>query len=93
MIFDDLSMFDLQFLNEIDLRLKGGTGLAIERFRDLDIFIFGDVRQLPPVLYKNNFHPHPDDQTEGKLAFNGFKRYFHLTTNQRQFDGGQALFG
>jgi len=42
-------MVSAELLEQIDARLKQITGLFTKAFGGLDVFLIGDLRQLPPV--------------------------------------------
>ncbi|KAK3920379.1 ATP-dependent DNA helicase [Frankliniella fusca] len=86
-IIDEYSFISCSLLGDIDFRLRQGTGFQ-EPFGNLNIYLFGDYRQLPPVLSRplytsGSLSP---EALHGKNLFNSFECLFVLTQCHRQKD-------
>ncbi|KAK3911536.1 ATP-dependent DNA helicase [Frankliniella fusca] len=86
-IIDEYSFICCSLLGDIDFRLRQGTGIQ-EPFGGLNFYLFGDYRQLPPVmnqpLYaRSELRP---ESLHGKNLFNSFDCLFVLTQCHRQKD-------
>ena len=57
LIIDEISMISAELLVKIDLRLKQITGNYNDPFGNIDIILFGDLRQLPPVRATPIYQP------------------------------------
>ncbi|KAE8739224.1 hypothetical protein FOCC_FOCC015276 [Frankliniella occidentalis] len=91
-IIDEYSMIGCGMLAMIDQRCREGSGKIDDFFESLNIYLFGDIRQLPPVfdstLYSEIKENDPSVQLKqnGKIAFNSFEAYFVLKKCFRQND-------
>ncbi|KAK3918035.1 ATP-dependent DNA helicase, partial [Frankliniella fusca] len=86
-IIDEYSFISCSLLGDIDFRLRQGTGFQ-EPFGNLNIYLFGDYRQLPPVLSRPLYISGPlsPEALHGKNLFNSFECLFVLTECHRQKD-------
>ncbi|KAK3918329.1 ATP-dependent DNA helicase [Frankliniella fusca] len=86
-IIDEYSFICCSLLGDIDYRLRQGTGIQ-EPFGNLNIYLFGDHRQLPPVMNRPLYSSSQltPDALHGKNLFNSFDFLFVLTQCHRQKD-------
>jgi len=86
-IIDEYSMIGLRLLNKIHKRLCEARGSATEPFGGYFIYLFGDLRQLPPVrdlaIYMD---PNDDFSRFGSSLISTFQKKIVLTICHRQDD-------
>lgn len=81
-IIDEISMIGAELLAQIDSRLKQITGNFKAPYGGLDIFLIGDLRQLPPVRATPIWRP-IKQSIEGNSIWRILK-YYELTQVMRQ---------
>ena len=85
-IIDEFMMNGQDIFGFIDLRLREITGKHDQYFGGLNVLLFGDPLQLPPIrrlnLYDNN--PKSTNEINGYKAYMQFKTVVKLTENMRQ---------
>lgn len=96
-ILDEYSMIGAKLLCEIDRRLKQITGQKEIDFGGICIYLFGDIRQLPPVLdrvlYKDYKNITKDGLSEfGRILFVDFEASIFLENSMRQKGKDQKVF-
>ena len=87
-ILDEFSMIGCKTLALIDRRCKEATGNHGEDFGGLNIWLLGDIKQLPAVK-DNAFFSKTQQTKEGKEGYgliNNFQKTCFLTTCHRQQD-------
>ncbi|KAK3923180.1 ATP-dependent DNA helicase [Frankliniella fusca] len=86
-IIDEYSFISCSLLGDIDFRLRQGTGIQ-EPFGNLNLYLFGDYRQLPPVMNRPLYSSSQltPEALRGKNLFNSFDCLFVLTQCHRQKD-------
>lgn len=73
-IIDEISMMSAELLHQVDARLKQITGDFVHNFGGKDIFLIGDLRQLPPVRATPIFQQ-IKASVVGPTLWRGFKFY------------------
>lgn len=92
-IIDEMSLIGCSLLKKIDLRLRQITGCHNEAFGGKFLFLFGDLKQLPPVkdrpLYGDGYNT--IYASPGQQLFRSIHASLILPTSHRQ-GAGQQLF-
>jgi ATP-dependent DNA helicase PIF1 len=83
LVIDEYSMIGTFMLKMIDLRCRQGTGKNLP-FGGLFLYMFGDIRQLPPVLDTALYATNLSD--DGKVLISTFEKVFFLKQCFRQED-------
>jgi len=92
LIIDEYPMIGSRMMAFIDKRCREGTGKTEEPFGGLNVYLFGDIRQLLPVkddpLFKfsSNTNNDADLNEHGINMFNTFEKFFGLKKCFRQSD-------
>lgn len=91
-IIDKCPMVGLRLLRKIHLRLCEAKGSSDELFGGFFIYLFGGLRQLPPVKDTAIYMPARDDTSRQTISLVfSFQKRIILTINHRQADN-QARF-
>lgn len=86
-IIDEYSMIGLRMLHKIHSRLCEIRGISEEPFGGFNVYLFGDLRQLPPVRDLPIYTEPTDDYSRyGLHLVNSFEQKIVLTTVHRQGD-------
>lgn len=83
-IIDEISMCSAELLHQINQRLQQITGNNDKPFGGLDIFLIGDLRQLPPVL-ATPIYKQPKNTMTGLSLWRGLQ-FYELQKVMRQSD-------
>lgn len=83
-IIDEISMCSAEILHQINHRLQSITGNNDKPFGGLDIFLIGDLRQLPPVLATPIYKQAKNIMT-GMSLWRGLQ-FYELQSVMRQSD-------
>lgn len=70
LIIDEISMVRSDMMWAIDQALRLNRGRPREPFGGLNLLLFGDMHQLPPVVQENEVAQHLDDVHGGPFFFN-----------------------
>lgn len=86
---DEYSMIGLALLGMMERRCAEGQPQNRDFFANMNVWLIGDLAQLPPPLSKALYDakgPLSDMQQRGALAFTSFQHAIVLTESQRQTD-------
>ena len=86
-IIDEFSMIGCNMLSMIDQRLRQITAKTHRSFGGLYVYMFGDIKQLPPVKDKPLFMQELSNMPSslaGRLLFTTFDKYCVLQESMRQ---------
>ncbi len=85
LIIDEMSMVGLKMLYYLCCRCQEAKG-CMDPFGGLYVWMFGDFRQLPPVMDRPMYDKQPaaTESLRGKLVFNQFTNFVELQMCHRQ---------
>ena len=92
-IIDEYSMVGCKMLNIIDSRLRIAKCRLADLFGNVDVYMLGDPKQLPPVadtpVTNANTQSKSKQVKDGQIAFSMFENVVELVTNNRVSDPAQ----
>jgi ATP-dependent DNA helicase PIF1 len=85
-IIDEMSMIGAEMFRLIEMRCREATCVSDLPFGGFMVYLFGDIRQLPPVRVKALFSSGVFNPLalQGQMLFDGFDRFIELSVCQRQ---------
>ena len=95
-ILDEFSMIGAKTLSIIESRCRQATAKNDKMFGGLNILMFGDPKQLPPVFDTPLWHTNAPSTAQtvinGLMVFKEFKLLIRLVQNHRQVDPSQVQY-